>query len=205
MSMQAVGQLQPILVEPDPAGGYAVYDGHRRLAAVKLAKLPKVKAVIQPPTAGVDRALRQVAMHTMAQSFDPIAEAEAIHAMFWQHNMPEPQIARVLGHSPAWVRDRLALMNLTDRERDRVRDGSLTLRDALAVVAQRRSERDVLPLQLRPPAAGGGRAYFGPSHRLAGRARALCEGQRHRFGVLAGTACGACWEQAIREDERKGT
>jgi hypothetical protein len=42
--------------------------------------------------------------------------------------------------------------------------------------------------------------HLGPAHPLAEVAATHCA--RHRPCQIAGTACGACWERAIRDDER---
>jgi hypothetical protein len=41
--------------------------------------------------------------------------------------------------------------------------------------------------------------HLGPSHALAGVARERCT---HLTPWIGGVACGACWEAAIRDDER---
>ena len=41
--------------------------------------------------------------------------------------------------------------------------------------------------------------HLGPSHPLARVAQARCQ---HTAPLVGGVACGACWEQAIRDDER---
>lgn len=199
MSIQAIGQQQPLLVEPHPQGGYVVYDGHRRYAALCKLRAKTVKVVVQAPITGTDRAIRQVAMHAQGKPFDPIAECDAIHALFWDRNLALEQIARIVGHSPAWVRDRLALRNLTEGEKTRVRDGRLPLNEAMGIVRERRAERDGKP---GAPGAAGKPAHFGESHPLARAAGKLCRRQRHQAKVLGKVACGACWEAAIRADER---
>jgi hypothetical protein len=48
------------------------------------------------------------------------------------------------------------------------------------------------------------RGYLGPGHPVAGPARRLCRDHLGAAGpgMIGQTACGACWEQAIRADER---
>ena len=41
--------------------------------------------------------------------------------------------------------------------------------------------------------------HLGPAHPLAGVARERCH---HMLPWVGGVACGACWESAIRDDER---
>lgn len=46
--------------------------------------------------------------------------------------------------------------------------------------------------------------HLGPLHPVASVAGRYCEAHmgRLRHGLIGGTACGACWERAIRNDER---
>jgi len=203
MSIQAVGQIQPVLVEEDPAGGYLLYDGHRRYAALMKLRAPRIKAVVQAPLKGTDRTIRQVAMHALGEHFDPIAECEAIYALYWERNLALEQIARMVGHSPAWVRDRLSLRNLTPGEQQRVRAGRMSMHEALAVVRQRRLDRDGKTSRWAAPTTtrAGGKDHLVQQHPQARAAGKLCRPQHHP-GVIGKVACGACWEAAIRTDER---
>ncbi|MFF5227324.1 hypothetical protein [Dactylosporangium sp. NPDC000521] len=64
------------------------------------------------------------------------------------------------------------------------------------MITQTERGADVLPLTTIPGIAG----YFGPEHVLADVAARHCEA--HRTPFTRGVACGACWELAIRDDER---
>lgn len=54
-----------------------------------------------------------------------------------------------------------------------------------------------------PTSYAKSRGHLGPGHPLAVVARRLCR-ELHPFASsgLGGVACGRCWEQAIRDDER---
>lgn len=64
------------------------------------------------------------------------------------------------------------------------------------MITQTERGADVLPLTTTPGIAG----YFGPGHVLADVAARHCDA--HRSPFTRGVACGACWELAIRDDER---
>jgi len=55
---------------------------------------------------------------------------------------------------------------------------------------------DVRPLRSPTTVA----AYFGPAHVLADVAARNCA--PHHSPLIGGDACGACWERAVRDDER---
>ena len=56
-SIKQDGQRQPIEVEELPDGGFLLVFGSRRLAAVRLAGLPAVKAIVKPQTSRTARIL----------------------------------------------------------------------------------------------------------------------------------------------------
>ena len=62
--------------------------------------------------------------------------------------------------------------------------------------AQHDWDGEVRPL--RSPMAVA--VYFGPAHVLADVAARNCA--PHHSPLIGGDACGACWEQAVRDDER---
>lgn len=64
------------------------------------------------------------------------------------------------------------------------------------MITQTERGADVLPM----PTLTGLSAFFGPGHVLADVAARHCDA--HRTPFTRGVACGACWELAIRDDER---
>lgn len=142
VSIAAIGMQVPLIVEQIGGDRYRVLDGHRRLSAVKLAGLPHVDAVVRRAPDDDDRIVRQLAMHAQTREFDPIAQAKALHHLMWERGKDRREIARMVGKSPNWVRDRLALLVLTDEEQAVVARGGMSLAEAVATVNERRAERD---------------------------------------------------------------
>lgn len=150
VSISALGQQIPLIVEQLGPDRYRVIDGHRRLSAIKLAGLATVDAVLRRTPGDAERIVRQLAMHAQARSFDPIAEAKALHHLMWDMNMGREQIARLIGKSPAWVRDRIGLLQLDDTEQAAVARGGMTLNEAVSTVRDRRQKRDGVPAATEP-------------------------------------------------------
>lgn len=151
VSISALGQQVPLIVEQLGPDRYRVIDGHRRLSAMKLAGLPTVDAVLRRTPGNAERIVRQLAMHAQARSFDPIAEAKALHHLMWDMNMGREQIARLIGKSPAWVRDRIGLLQLTEEEQAAVARGGMPLAEAHSTVKERRRSRDgAAPTHAKP-------------------------------------------------------
>lgn len=78
-----------------------------------------------------------------------------------------------------------------------VEDGDLLLRDARQQARRRKGTADETKY------TGW---HFGKTHPLAAAAKTLCDTAGHpRVRRLSAHACGACFEQVIREDERTRT
>ncbi|WP_435233327.1 ParB/RepB/Spo0J family partition protein [Micromonospora aurantiaca (nom. illeg.)] len=150
VSISALGQQVPLIVERLGPDRYRVIDGHRRLSAIKLAGLPTVDAVLRRTPGDAERIVRQLAMHAQSRSFDPIAEAKALHHLMWDMNMGREQIARLIGKSPAWVRDRIGLLQLSEEDQAAVARGGMTLTEAAGTVQEQRRARDGGATAARP-------------------------------------------------------
>lgn len=205
VSISRIGQQEPIIVARLTDTRFQIIEGHRRRKAIILAGRTHVDAVLRSMPSARDRIVRQLAMHTHSKPFEPIAEAKALHELMWVHGLSRDEIAVRVGRGPIWVRDRLALLQLSEDEQAAVSRRALPLGVALGVVRERRDDRDGRPIRV-----GGGAAtprrrdqHFTNAHPLAAAARARCRagGAEHRSQFqLGGVACGACWEHTIRAD-----
>lgn len=207
VSMSKIGQREPILVAQLGERHYEIIEGHRRRKAAELAGRTHLDAVLRRRPSPRERLVHQLAMHTHAKPFEPIAEARALHTLMWEHRLSREEIAHQVGRGPGWVRDRLALLQLDETEQQAVDERALPLGEALGLVRERRAQRAGRPTA---PAAAPRRRreqYFTNSHPLATDARQRCRaaGKEHqdRFS-LGGVACGSCWEAAIRADQNDG-
>jgi ParB-like partition proteins len=210
VSMSSIGQQEPVIVEQLGERRYRLIEGHRRRKAARVAGITHLDAVLRRRPGDCDRIIRQLAMHTHAKPFEPIAEARALHTLMWTYRLTRDQIATKVGRGPMWVRDRLALLQLTETEQVDVEQRALPISEALDRVRQRRAERD--GRQLRRPTPGPRTTRRRPAeqhlthhHPLAADARQRCRdaGGEHRYRVAIGdVACGECWEHAIRADQQ---
>jgi ParB family chromosome partitioning protein len=141
-SLKRHGQQQPVLVEPAIDGRWPVWDGNRRLKAARLAGLGSLMAIPRnSPFTDVQRTLRQLAMHSTARPFDPMAEARAVEWLMFEApvKMSREEVAASLARSPGWVKSRLDLLQLDDDEQQSVAKGTLSVSVAVNTVAQRRA------------------------------------------------------------------
>jgi len=150
-SLRAVGQELPVIVEQLPEGRFRLIDGHRRHAAANQAGVRHLDAVVRRPPGDAERILRQLAISTHTKAFDPMAEAAALHRLMFHERMTREEIARLVGRSPGWVRDRIALVHLTPTEQSEVRTGRLSVAEATLRLKGRREARD--GVEGRPAAA----------------------------------------------------
>jgi ParB family transcriptional regulator, chromosome partitioning protein len=201
------GQLQPIIVEPRAEGGFQIRDGHRRRKAMKEAGFSSIAGVLRRTLDPCDRIVQQLAMHTARENFNPMAESNAIHELYWQHRLDLAEIAGRIGRTQAWARDRLALRNLNSAEQEALANNRLSVADALLIVRGRRLERDGRLLPDAPsarPQRPRKDTHFTTDHPQAQIARGRCTNEhRVKKGLLGGVACGECWETAIREDQER--
>jgi ParB family chromosome partitioning protein len=193
-SIRAQGILQPLLAEPRPDGKYTILAGHRRLAAAKQAGLEMVPVTVRRAATDQAKAIEVMLVENcQRRDLGPIEKAEAM-GVLRDRGYTVTAIARAIGLAPSTVSATLALLDLDEASRERVRDGTVKAGDALKAV--RRTRR-----------AGGGRtgrpvhtapAHFTGRHPLARSAQAMCS--HNTRPVVGGVACGQCWEAAIRED-----
>lgn len=141
-SLRHLGQQIPVVVEPATGGRWRLIDGHRRHAAARRAGVPHLDAVIRPTSDAVRRLLAQLAIQAGARRYDPMAESRACHTLMFEHGLTREQIARAVGRTPAWVRDRISLVHLEPDEIRQVETGRLSVAEALLRLRHRRQLRD---------------------------------------------------------------
>ncbi len=111
------GVIQPILVRPHSNGSYLLVCGERRYKAAQavFAQVPERNTI--PAIARVlsnDEALElQIIENLQRKDVHPMEEAVAFESML-QHNMDVKTIAKKVGKSDYFIRQRIKLCNLTD-------------------------------------------------------------------------------------------
>ncbi|MFF4417513.1 ParB/RepB/Spo0J family partition protein [Streptosporangium sp. NPDC001559] len=205
-SIAAQGLLQPLTVRPHPAkpGHYELLAGHRRRAAALQAGLTTVPAVIRHDVTDTQAIEVMLVENVQRRDLNPIEKAEALGALRDQGYSGALITART-GIASGTVSYLLALLELDDASKERVRTGELTATDAVAAVRRLRKKA-------REARAAGSSAvpawswepdYLTTTHPLAKKASRLCQAREHTARRRIGrVACGQCWETVIRGDER---
>ncbi|QIK83088.1 ParB/RepB/Spo0J family partition protein [Sanguibacter sp. HDW7] len=192
-SIRARGIQQPLVIVPQRSGRpFLLLDGHRRLAAAKAAGLEAVPCIASTDTTDEQQTSHMIAA-ALHKGLNPVEQAEAFARLTRRGRTPA-DIARLTGYSTSTVSERLSLLELPAAVRAQVARREVTTRDgvdmARQIAATGRGEARV-----RSAARA---AWFTKTHALAPRLACTHAGARR----VVGPACGPCWEQAIRDDER---
>ncbi|WP_188300583.1 ParB/RepB/Spo0J family partition protein [Streptomyces sp. CBMA156] len=110
---------------------YVVIDGNRRLAAAQLAELAELRIDVNDDLAASAADLLESALIANVHRVDvpPLDQAKAIQELVTVHGS-QGQVAKRLGKTPAWVSQRLALLELTPDLQEKVETGELKVEPA---------------------------------------------------------------------------
>jgi ParB family chromosome partitioning protein len=145
-SLRVKGQIQPVTVARRAAflsahpgqevqigeeAEYVVIDGNRRLAAAALAGLTELRIDVNDDLAASAADILESALIANIHRVDvpPMDQAKAIQELVQVHGS-QGQVAKRLGKTPAWVSQRLALLELTPELQEKVEAGELKVEPA---------------------------------------------------------------------------
>ena len=132
-SIREHGVLQPLLVRPDPAGGYVLIAGERRWRAAQAAGLQMVPAVVREAD---DRDQLELALIENIQRADltPLETAEAYRQLVEDFNLSQDEVARRVSKSRAAVANTLRLLKLPKTVQDALNSGKISEGHARALL-----------------------------------------------------------------------
>ena len=124
-SISQHGVLQPLVVRPNPLGGYRIIAGERRWRAARIAGLTEVPAIVKDVT---DAEAMEIALieNLQREDLDPIEEAFGYQQLIESCGYTQEPAAERLGKSRTGVTNSLRLLNLEPAVRDLVHKGSLS-------------------------------------------------------------------------------
>ena len=133
LSLQESGLLQPIAVRPRNDGKFELIAGERRFRAATRLGWTTIPAVIREVS---DQQLLSLALVENLQRADlnPIEEAEGFRQLINDFGLAHQQVAQAVGKDRSTVTNALRLLTLPDDVQRLVRDGSLTLGHARAML-----------------------------------------------------------------------
>lgn len=134
-SLRVNGLLQPVTVRPAPSGsGYELIAGERRLRAAQRLGWTDIPAIVKEIG---DKELLTLALVENLQRADlnPIEEAEGYQQLMTTFSITQQEVADIVGKDRSTVANMLRLLGLPASVRRQVREGSLSLGHARALLA----------------------------------------------------------------------
>lgn len=192
-SIQILGLQQPLVVTPH-GRFFLVLDGHRRLAAAKLAGIPALPCLAVKP-GDTDREIAVMLAAAMHKALTPLERTLAFRVLR-RRGLQPADIARRTGYSVATVTSSLLLADLPGAAHDLVASGDLTATAATQMAREVRRAPTSTAHHIGPKVT-----WFNADHRLASMVRNSCAHDAR--ATLGRIGCGKCWEDAIRFDERE--
>ncbi|MHC4420226.1 MAG: ParB/RepB/Spo0J family partition protein [Planctomycetota bacterium] len=124
-SIKSAGLMQPIVVRPDPAGGYELVVGERRWRAAQLIGLTSLPAVVRQVD---DRTAAEWALIENIQRADlnPMERADAFRRLTAEHGLTHRQVADHVGLDRSTISNLLRLHELDEFTKDAIRNGMLS-------------------------------------------------------------------------------
>lgn len=190
-SIRANGILQPLIVN-QVGGRLVVTDGHRRLAAARLALVPVIPCLI---TDGQDErtVLTTMLATAMHKELTPIEQARAF-GQLRDEGLLVPEIARSTGYSQHLVKNRLLLLELPREAQAMVEADELTIGQATDLAKQVKATRAGTTATKVTRSS-----WLTHTHRLARFVSLRCDHQESRR-LVGSVGCGQCWEAVIAQD-----
>ena len=109
MSIKQVGLIEPIVVKAKN-GRYEVIAGHRRKYSCEIAKIPEVPCYVVPANNEQTEMLK-IHENLYRSEVRPSDEAEHYKYLIEKHKFTPVKVAQLIGRSPSYVSDRLAIFN----------------------------------------------------------------------------------------------
>jgi ParB family chromosome partitioning protein len=133
-SIRQHGVLQPLIVAPDPEGGYVLIAGERRLQAARLAGLESVPVIVRM-AAEQERLELALIENLQREDLNALEAAQGYRQLVDDFGLTHEEAAQRLGKSRASVSNTLRLLKLPPAVRQAIADGSLSEGHARALLA----------------------------------------------------------------------
>lgn len=133
LSLQASGLLQPIAVRPRKDGRFELIAGERRFRAATRLGWTTIPAFVREVT---DEQMLSLALveNLQREDLNPIEEAEGYRQLISDFGLAHQQVAQAVGKDRSTITNALRLLALPEEVQRLVRDGSLTLGHARALL-----------------------------------------------------------------------
>lgn len=128
LSIKQTGLIEPIVLKPNK-GRFEVIAGHRRLKASRIAGLKSVPAMIK--RIGNDQSeVMKLHENMYREDISPWDEANYFNKLIQIKKISPAKVAALIGKSPTYVSERLAIFNYPDELREALNSGKITFSSA---------------------------------------------------------------------------
>lgn len=132
-SIKKYGVLQPINVRTNGSKFYELIAGERRLRASEMAGLKEIPAIVVDAT-DEDSAVLALIENLQREDLNYIEEAEGYESLIKDHNYTQEQLAEIIGKKQSTIANKLRILRLSDRVKDKLLEYNLTERHARALL-----------------------------------------------------------------------
>ena len=139
-SIQALGVIQPILVQEMGDGTYQIIAGERRYRASLKAGKSTIPAIIRV-YGGEEKLEVALVENLQRQDLNPLEEALAFRALMDNFNLSQDEISQRLGKNRSTIANSLRLLKLPPEIQTALKNGELTAGHARAILAVEEDKR----------------------------------------------------------------
>src|SRR3989441_9360199 len=127
------GIVQRVILKQE-ADGYRLIAGERRWRAAQIAGIERIPAIVKKVS---DDRLLQIALieNIQRKDLNPIEEARAYEVLLSDLKLSHAEVAKRVGRDRSSISNSLRLLRLSDRVQGLIREGSLSLGHAKAIMA----------------------------------------------------------------------
>ena len=140
-SINASGIIQPLLVRTTQNGRYELIAGERRLRAAKLLGLKKVPCIIKQ-TDDLTAAYLTIIENLQRSDLSIFEEAQGISRLITVYGLTQCEVAEKLGIAQSTLSNKLRLLRLDPKIRERIEAARLTERHARALLRLKEEDRN---------------------------------------------------------------
>ncbi len=145
-SIKSYGVLQPISVRKIGSEGYELVAGERRLRAAKLAQLDTIPAIVTDMT-DEDSAVLSLIENLQREDLNFIEEAEGYYHLIEDHEFTQQDIAQKVGKNQSTIANKLRILKLSSRVKEKLVEYNLTERHARALLKLHDEELQIKVLE----------------------------------------------------------
>ncbi|MDF2672834.1 MAG: ParB/RepB/Spo0J family partition protein [Clostridiales bacterium] len=132
-SIKEYGVLQPISVRRNGTSNFELIAGERRLRASQLAGLSEIPAIIVDIT-DTESAVMAMIENLQREDLNFLEEAEGYYNLIRDHNFTQEDLALRIGKKQSTIANKLRILKLSDRIKDRIIKEGLTERHGRALL-----------------------------------------------------------------------